>query len=1204
MSSIKKCTFIMLIMLLTISPLTVLGDSSSSDESEPEFRNASVHDPSIIKADDMFYAIGSHIDGAKSEDLINWDNFTNGYTTPGNTLYGDLSENLAGSFEWAGEDDGDSSGGFAVWAPEIIWNDHYVNGDGSNGAYMMYYSASSTYIRSAIGYAVSQDVEGPFEYVDTIMYSDFHEEEGVTDENSDVDKHWSNTNIPDLIVDGVFDEPNSDWFQDSGRYNYNIYTNSIDANLFFDEDGKMWMTYGSWAGGMFILEVDPTTGQPKYPGEDGETEDGRMIDRYFGTKISGGYGRSGEGPYVVYDEDTGYYYLYVTYGGLAAEGGYQMRQFRSENPDGPYVDAAGDSALLPDEVDDGESRNRPGTHDHNILGNKMMGNFLFTRELGEPGSGSGTGYMAPGHNSYYTDSETGEEFLVFHTRFPGQGEMHEIRVHQMVKNTDEWPVPTPYRYAGETLETVNDEEVIGEYKYINHGTEITGELTESSWIELKEDQTVTGDVTGTWEKYDDYRVALTLDDDGSFDGVFLRQWDPTTEEWVMTFSAMSNEGIVVWGSETQSMSDEDAVQSTHDSIDLGDLESVVSSISLPVNGAGGATISWSSSNEEVISSSGQVTRPEAGELDEEVTLTATVTKGDVSEEQEFNLIVLSKREPRLVAYYDFEGDLQDQTGQEPSGTITGDRIDNDGGTITFEEGKEGDAAYFDGESGVRLPNGLISSDQYSIGFWVKPEVITGFTTTFFGARNDDSWISLVPEGPGGSTMLWSNVNGQFYDGNVGSDDNLQLDEWSHVTIANDNGELVIYINGEESNTHSEFNEVFTTLNGMFALAVNYWDTPFQGWIDELVIYDDKALTRDEVGSLFNGDIPLLEEVSDPEGDDQVIYEPDEKGEIVLDEEEVEEGAELEIHVSGSNGTVTIDGDLIRNKKASLNFKYTTDADKIAQVKFPSAIFERASGEVSFDFSHESVEDDSLSDHYSFSINADGIDSSNFTEKVTLGIPVNDLPENVNLDKLDIYNHKNGEWIFIGGSYDEEGFVEGKTNHFSTFAILETTVELDLENQINELIKRIEELENNLEVENLDEKVQSLEQEINDIEAAFKELESITTNQENMLSVLQAELETLKGLLSDSDSSGSSEEDNGNNDSTGGGSNDDTIAIEAGGEEKDTQISESEQQKKDGETLPDTATNTFNYMLFGILLLLLGGIIGGVVYYKKRKKLTE
>ena len=51
-----------------------------------------------------------------------------------------------------------------------------------------------------------------------------------------------------------------------------------------------------------------------------------------------------------------------------------------------------------------------------------MGNFLFERKVGDPGTGIGTGYMSPGHNSAYYDPATGKQFLIFHARFPQQGE--------------------------------------------------------------------------------------------------------------------------------------------------------------------------------------------------------------------------------------------------------------------------------------------------------------------------------------------------------------------------------------------------------------------------------------------------------------------------------------------------------------------------------------------------------------------------------------------------------------------------------------------------------------------------------------------------------------------------------------------------------------------------------------------------------------
>ncbi len=173
------------------------------------------------------------------------------------------------------------------------------------------------------------------------------------------------------------------------------------------------MAYGSWSGGIFVLQIDKTTGKAIYPGKEGTSTGSHFTDRYFGTKIAGGYGKSGEGPFIVYDKDTGYYYLYVTYGGLNATGGYNMRMFRSIKPDGPYVDASGKNAVLPSSTD-----NSP-------YGIKLMGNYKF--------SSISSGYRSPGHNSSFIDSD-GQMYLRYHTRFDNGTEYHEVRVHQMFIN--------------------------------------------------------------------------------------------------------------------------------------------------------------------------------------------------------------------------------------------------------------------------------------------------------------------------------------------------------------------------------------------------------------------------------------------------------------------------------------------------------------------------------------------------------------------------------------------------------------------------------------------------------------------------------------------------------------------------------------------------------------------------------------------------
>lgn len=139
MKRLLKNSSIVFLATILLVPSTFLGDQHvRAQESESiEFERASVHDPSIIKVDDTYYVFGSHIAAAKSTDLINWTSMVDReYQTPeDNPIFGNLSENLAESFEWAGEDDADSRGGYAVWAPEIFWNEHYVWDDGNRCIY-------------------------------------------------------------------------------------------------------------------------------------------------------------------------------------------------------------------------------------------------------------------------------------------------------------------------------------------------------------------------------------------------------------------------------------------------------------------------------------------------------------------------------------------------------------------------------------------------------------------------------------------------------------------------------------------------------------------------------------------------------------------------------------------------------------------------------------------------------------------------------------------------------------------------------------------------------------------------------------------------------------------------------------------------------------------------------------------------------------
>ncbi|MBQ8921709.1 MAG: RICIN domain-containing protein [Oscillospiraceae bacterium] len=488
----------------------------------------SVHDPSVIKdpKSGNYYVFGSHIDAARSANLQSWSLFTNGYAAKNNKLFGDLSGNLQKAFAWCGEDLEDCEGGFSVWAPDVIWNPDYRNSDGTKGAYVMYFCTSSTYIRSVIAYAVSQNIEGPYTFVDTLIYSGFTKnDQYVTSSTKNVNKKYTSTNVQSLIDSGAVTMNNS-WFN-GNNFNNQLFPNAIDPTIYYGTDGKMYMCYGSWSGGIFTLEIDRETGQCIHP-KTGTTSDGRMVDSYFGTKISGGYGKSGEGPFIEYNADTGFYYLFVTYGGLTSTAGYNMRVGRSASPTGPFTDAAGRNMVL-----------ESGTN-LNTIGLKLMTNYKF--------SSLARAYMACGHNSVLQDD--GQWYLVNHARFDDGTEYHEVRVHAMNFNEAGWPVVMPYEYSGETWSKAGYDtaDLAGTYEFINHGTASDGTITTASNITLNADGTISGAVSGTWAEAGNSAAATLKIGNITYTGFFNAQYDETGKgNQVMTFTAAGNDNQTIWG---------------------------------------------------------------------------------------------------------------------------------------------------------------------------------------------------------------------------------------------------------------------------------------------------------------------------------------------------------------------------------------------------------------------------------------------------------------------------------------------------------------------------------------------------------------------------------------------------------------------------------------------------------------------------------
>ncbi len=319
-------------------------------------------DPAVIKAKDGYwYSYGTTdplregerrfhtIPISRSKDLVNW------------TFVGDAFDSPS-EVSWADTD-------AALWAPDIRYLD---------GKYYMYYVVTQTSgvttpegrNDNAIGVATAPTPTGP----------------------------WTDSGAP-----VVRPRPG-----DSGRSD--DYKWTFDPNEFTDSDGKKYLYYGSYYGGIFVTELSP----------DGK----RAVGAPTMVAIDNRY----EGAYVVHRD--GYYYLFGSSANCCAgpTTGYSVYVGRSKSPRGPFLDKEGQSMT--------ESR--------------VGGSIVVTP--------NGNKWIGPGHNAVVTDL-AGEDFFVYHAldrADPYLDEPFGINERPMLIDRldwiNGWPTVRGGRWASESAE--------------------------------------------------------------------------------------------------------------------------------------------------------------------------------------------------------------------------------------------------------------------------------------------------------------------------------------------------------------------------------------------------------------------------------------------------------------------------------------------------------------------------------------------------------------------------------------------------------------------------------------------------------------------------------------------------------------------------------------------------------------------------------
>jgi len=280
----KQSYLLHLRRLITVMFLGTLAASATAiaqtNSARPEFRNSFpvlpleqsasrgivTRDPSSIvqcKGEYWVFYTGRGVPSYHSKDLVKWERGPAVFKAAPEWIAGTVPENR----------------NLSCWAPDVM-----KVGD----RYLLYYSVSSMgKMTSAIGLATNPTLDP-----------------------QDPTYHWSDEGVVVRTQEG----------QPGDAYN------AIDPSVFQDNDGSLWLTFGSYWSGIKLIQLDPKTGKQIAP-------DSKIYSLAYNDSI--------EASYLCKHDD--YYYLFVNWDGCCqgTNSSYNIRIGRSKTVTGPYLDKVG-----------------------------------------------------------------------------------------------------------------------------------------------------------------------------------------------------------------------------------------------------------------------------------------------------------------------------------------------------------------------------------------------------------------------------------------------------------------------------------------------------------------------------------------------------------------------------------------------------------------------------------------------------------------------------------------------------------------------------------------------------------------------------------------------------------------------------------------------------------------------------------------------
>lgn len=467
---------------------------------------SNMHDPTVVLADDGYYYMyqtdasygnahtaGGHFHGRRSKDLVNWEYLGGTMKSLPSWVVPKLNEirKEMGLSATTGEGD------FGYWAPCVR--------KVKSGLYRMYYSIVCP------GLLNGEGTWGERAFIGLMENSDPSNNDGW------VDKGYVVTNASDKGLH--FNISSTDWA--NAYYKWN----AIDPSFIVTPAGEHWLIYGSWHSGIVAMQLNSDTGMPKQtlsvPWAEGKApeEYGTLIY----TRGAGNRWQASEGPEVVYNVETGYYYLFMAYDALGVP--YNTRVARSKSITGPYLGIDGVN------VTEGGDILPVVTHPYKFSGSD--------------------GWVGISHCAIFDDGK-GNWFYSSQGRLPESIDNTIMlgHVRSMRWTKDGWPLVMPERYGAVPKVAITEDELVGNWEHIDMSYNY-GKQKESSVMTLTSDHKVS---LGTWRdaswSYNADTQVLTVN------GVELYlqrevDWEAVPRTHTIVYAGYGSNNKTYWGKKSK-----------------------------------------------------------------------------------------------------------------------------------------------------------------------------------------------------------------------------------------------------------------------------------------------------------------------------------------------------------------------------------------------------------------------------------------------------------------------------------------------------------------------------------------------------------------------------------------------------------------------------------------------------------------------------